>query len=149
MQEESYRRAVRSYMENDAFVRDVGIRIMETGEEQSSAYADVLPQHLNGNGCVQGGMLYALADFAFALHANYLHPYTVTQGGSIDYLRPAYCKRIIATAKETARSGRNSVSDVVITDENGTVLCVCRFNGFIKETDREAFLCTHGGQAAE
>lgn len=138
--EKAYQKAVRNFFKGDAFVEDIGIRIVEVAATETVVAADVLPKHLNGNGCVQGGMLYTLADFAFAVHSNYLHPATVTQGGHIYYLRPAFCKRIIATAKETARTGHNSLSEVVITDENENVLCVCNFNGFIKDTDKETFI---------
>lgn len=141
--ENAYQQAVRNFFKKDAFVEDVGIYIDTITAEKTTVFADVLPKHLNGNGCVQGGMLYALADFAFAVHANYLHPATVTQGGHIYYLRPAFCKRIIATAKETARTGHNSLSEVVITDENDKVLCVCNFNGFIKDCDKEEFIQTY------
>ncbi|MBR2330251.1 MAG: hotdog fold thioesterase [Clostridia bacterium] len=135
-----YQQAVRNFFKGDAFVEDIGIKIADVDEEKTTVVADVLSKHLNGNGCVQGGMLYTLADFAFAVHSNYLHPATVTQGGHIYYLRPAFCKRIIATAKETARTGHNSLAEVVITDENGNTLCVCNFNGFIKDTDKEEFI---------
>lgn len=142
--EKVYEQAVRNFFKGDAFVEDIGIKIAEIHTEKATITADVLPKHLNGNGCVQGGMLYTLADFAFAVHANYLHPATVTQCGHINYLRPAFCKRIIATAKETARTGHNSLSEVVITDENGCVLCVCNFNGFIKDTDKTDFIKKYG-----
>ena len=102
-------------------------------------YAEIGPQHLNGNGFVQGGMLYTVADFAFAVLSNYLHPMTVTQGGQISYLRAAQTKKLTAVATETARAGHNTVSEVILYDDQGTAVCICHFNGFVKDVSWEDF----------
>ncbi len=124
---------LKRFFENDAYVKLSGIEFVEVTDDYAIAAADIGPQHLNANHCVQGGMLYTLADYAFALISNYLHPVTVTQGGRIDYLRPGICKRITATAREKARAGRNTICEVEIHNEQGEVLCLCTFNGFIKD----------------
>lgn len=124
---------VQAFLSKDAYVRLSGIEIAEVTEEYAVATANIEPCHLNGNGCVQGGMLYTIADFAFALLSNYLHPITVTQSGKIDYLRAGYTDKIKATAREKIRVGRNTVCEVVIRDAKDEVLCICSFNGFVKE----------------
>lgn len=139
-QELIYQRAIKNFFSGDRYVQLSGISIDEISQERSVVSAWVEEKHLNGNGFVQGGMLYTLADFVFAVHANYLHPNTVTQCGQITYLRPAICKKIIATATETERVGRNSVAQVTIEDEEGNKLCVCHFNGFTKDVDKVEFI---------
>ncbi|MBQ8406670.1 MAG: PaaI family thioesterase [Clostridia bacterium] len=135
-----YKRAVRNFFCGDKYVQHSGASIDEISDEKTVVSAWVEEKHLNGNGFVQGGMLYMIADFAFAVHANYLHPNTVTQCGQITYLRPAVCKKIIATATETEKVGRNSVAQVTIEDEEGNRLCVCHFNGFTKDVDKAQFI---------
>lgn len=127
---------LQAFFAKDYFVELTGIELVEVTNERAVARAKIGKQHLNGNGCVQGGMLYTLADFTFAVLGNYLHPLTVTQGGHITYIRPAYTDEIIATATETERAGHNSISEVIIKDQQGQTVCVCNFNGFIKEGKR-------------
>lgn len=133
-------KAMKNFFKNDKFVQLAGIEIAQISKTQAVVSAEIKPEHLNANGCVQGGMLYTLADFAFAVLGNFLHPITVTQCGHINYLRPASTKKIVATAKETERAGKNTLCEVVIRDEAGQTVCVCNFNGFIKELDRNELL---------
>ncbi len=135
-----YIEALKKFFKKDKFVENAGIKIVSVDEKSAVIAADIDEKHLNANGCVQGGMLYTIADFAFAVLGNYLHPSTVTQTGQISYLRPAFAKRLIATAVEVERAGRTSVSDVTVRGENGETFCICRFNGFVKEVDKQAFI---------
>lgn len=128
---------VRKFFTKDKFVRLAGIEIDAVSEERAVVSANADERHENANGCVQGGMLYTLADFAFAVISNYKHPATVTQGGHIQYLRPAKIGKLTATAWETERAGHNSVCEVRIVDATGQVVAVAHFNGFIKEMDKE------------
>ena len=131
---------LKNFFKADKFVEHAGILIEGVDGEKAVITAKVEEKHLNANGCVQGGMLYTLADFAFAVLGNYLHPFTVTQSGNIHYLRPAYTSKITATARETACSGHTSLCEVEIVGEEGKTLCVCHFTGFIKQTDREELI---------
>ena len=130
---------VRKYFSADKFVMGAGIEIVEVRKERAVVSAEIGERHLNATGTVQGGMLYTIADFAFAVHANYLHPVTVTQNVTITYVSACRGGRITATATEAHVSGRNTVCDVSVTDENDNVLCLCRFNGFIKPDDRSKY----------
>ena len=127
----------RRIFQDDGYVKLSGVEIVEITANSVTVRAEIGEQHLNANGSVQGGMLYTVADFAFAVLANYLHPITVTQCGNINYVRPAITKYVVGTAKETVRSGHNTVSEVVLYDDKGEVCCVCHFNGFVKDIDRE------------
>lgn len=124
----------RQFFENDQFAKTLEIEIRSIDNQSSEVGVSVKKEYLNANGCVQGGMLYTVADFAFAVLTNYLHPMTVTQGGHIQYLRPAYTQKIKAVAKETARNGHNCVGEVILYGDAEEILCVCNFTGFVKET---------------
>lgn len=125
------------FFEKDGYVKLSGIELVEVSQEKAVARAKIGAEHLNANGSVQGGMLYTIADYAFAVHANYLHPVSVTQGGHISYIRPAVTEYITATATETVRVGHNTVSEVIIRDDKEQVVCVCNFNGFVKDVGKE------------
>ena len=83
MTDEEY---TKKYFEDDQFAKLLGIEIRELSQTQAIVTAQVKKEFLNANGCVQGGMLYTMADFAFAVLQNYIHPMTVTQGGQVHYL---------------------------------------------------------------
>lgn len=125
--------ALIEFFKADKFVELAGIKIEEITNEYAVCTAEITPAHLNANGCVQGGMLYTLADFTFAVLENYLHATTVTQCGHINYLRPAFTDKLTATARETERAGHTCLCEVRVTDANGKVCCICNFSGFIKE----------------
>ncbi len=131
---------LRRFFEEDGFVKMAGIEIVEVTAEKAVVKAKIDDRHRNANGSAQGGMLYTLADFAFAVLSNYIHPVTVTQVGQISYVKAAVTDEIVATAVEKVRSGRTTVCEVTICDKEGQVVCICSFNGFVKDIDR-ATLC--------
>ena len=120
----------------DQFVKKIGAEILELDAEKAVVRAPITEDCFNANGSAQGGMLYTLADFAFAVHANLIHPVTVTQCGHIDYVRAAKPPYVTATAREKVRAGHNTVSEVILRDGAGEIVCVCTFNGFVKDVDR-------------
>lgn len=125
--------SIKKFFEKDRFVLTNGIEIIELGEDFAVCEANIEDRHLNANDVVQGGMLYTLADFTFAVLANHLHPVTVTQTASITYLSPCKnTKKIRAVAKETALFGHNSVSEVKVYDDKDTVVAIATVNGFRK-----------------
>ncbi len=127
---------LKNFFEKDGFVKLAGIEIVEATEEKAVVRAKISDEHRNAGGAVQGGMLYTLADFAFAVLANYLHPVTVTQVGQISYVKAAMTDEVTATAVEKIRSGHTTVSEVTIRDGAGQVVCVCNFNGFVKDIQK-------------
>ena len=131
------KKILEEFFKDDGFVKLSGIELVLVDETQAVARAKISREHLNANGCVQGGMLYTLADFAFAVHANHIHPMTVTQGGHIQYVRAAKPPYVVAEARETVRAGHNTVSEVILRDESGEIVCVCTFNGFVKDVDEQ------------
>ena len=129
---------MRRYITGDRFVAEAGIEILEVTPEKAVVGAKIEDRHLNANNCVQGGMLFTVADFAFAVLENALHPITVTQIGTISYITAARTDYVTATAYERVRSGHNCVCEVIVKDASGRTVCVCQFNGFIKEEKPEA-----------
>ena len=124
---------VKEWFSHDLFVQGIGAQIVELSQEKTVVKTTVLPAHQNANGYAQGGMLYTVADYAFALHANYLHGPAVTQGGRVQYLIPVKVgEELTFTATETAHAGHNTVSEVVVKNSAGEIVCVCNFNGFVR-----------------
>jgi acyl-CoA thioesterase len=78
---------------------------------------------LNGHRIGHGGMIFALADTAFAYACNSRNENTVAQSASISFLAPAQPGDIlIAEARELSRSGRNGVYHVSVRTADGRVI---------------------------
>jgi len=78
---------------------------------------------LNGHRIGHGGMIFALADTAFAYACNSRNENTVAQNASISFLAPAQPGDVlIAEAREASRSGRSGVYHVSVRTEEARVI---------------------------
>ncbi|HEX8569161.1 MAG TPA: hydroxyphenylacetyl-CoA thioesterase PaaI [Caulobacteraceae bacterium] len=101
-------------------------------EDAREGYARVAmtlrPDMLNGHGTAHGGMVFALADTAFAYACNSRNETSVAQHASIVFLSPAKDgERLIAEAREQAAAGRSGLYYVTVTGPEGRV--VAEFQG--------------------
>ena len=93
-----------------------------------SGVLTVTASMLNGHGMCHGGIVFTLADTAFAHACNSHGPATVAAAASIDFLAPAHEGDVlVAGAVEQHRRGRTGLYDVVVTSDDGTV--IARFHG--------------------
>ena len=58
------------FVENDLFAQHVGIELIEVAPGTAKARLKVCRHHLNGVGLTQGGVVFTLADLAFAAASN-------------------------------------------------------------------------------
>jgi acyl-CoA thioesterase len=78
---------------------------------------------LNGHGTAHGGMVFALADTAFAYACNSRNLRTVAAQASIVYLEPAReGETLVAEARERALVGRSGVYDVSVRTADGRAI---------------------------
>ncbi len=106
-----------------------GIRI----EEARSGYARVSMQlrddMLNGHRIAHGGIVFALADTAFAYVCNGRNERTVAAQAGIVFLGSAEAgETLIAEAEELATSGRSGVTRVAVRTADGSA--VAEFTGY-------------------
>jgi acyl-CoA thioesterase len=102
-------------------------------EEARAGYARlsmvVRAEMLNGHGIVHGGMVFALADTAFAYVCNGRNEKTVAAQASIVFLGSANeGDNLIAEAKETATAGRSGVTRVTVRTADGRP--IAEFTGY-------------------
>jgi len=82
----------------------------------------------NGFAITHGGMVFALADTAFAMACNESGDVTVAAGADISFLKATHAgQTLTAHARRRILSGRNGLYDVTVTDETGDV--VAEFRG--------------------
>ncbi|MGO3859326.1 MAG: hydroxyphenylacetyl-CoA thioesterase PaaI [Neisseriaceae bacterium] len=90
----------------------------------SMAVADFM---LNAHGMCHGGMIFSLADTAFAYACNNRNHNTVGAACTIDYTAPAFPGDVLqAEATETFMAGRTGVYDVVVTNQTGQLIALFR-----------------------
>lgn len=71
---------------------------------------------VNGHAIGHGGYTFTLADSAFAFACNSYNRSTVAAGAEIRFRRPTHLgDRLVATATERSREGRDGVYDVLVT----------------------------------
>ena len=92
---------------------------------------------LNGFAITHGGLVFALADTAFAIACNEDERVTVASGADITFLKSTTAGQTLrATAVRRAVSGRSGLYDVTVQDESGDV--VAEFRGRSVTTNRAA-----------
>ncbi len=82
---------------------------------------------LNGHGTCHGGIIFALADSAFAFACNSRGVVTVAAGCTIEFLAPAReADELVAEAQERSLQGRNGVYDVDVRRADGELVATFR-----------------------
>ncbi len=100
-------------------------------EEVRPGYArlsmTVRPDMLNGHGTCHGGIVFALADSAFAFACNSRDVLTVAAGCSVEFVTPAReGDALVAEARERFLEGRNGLYDVDVRRESGELVAAFR-----------------------
>ena len=106
-----------------------GIAIEEVREGYARIRMALRPDMLNGHGIAHGGMVFALADTAFAYACNSRNVRTVAAQANIVFLDAARDgDTLIAEAQEQALVGRSGVYAVSVRTADGRP--IAEFQGF-------------------
>jgi acyl-CoA thioesterase len=106
-----------------------GIRIEEARAGYARLSMEVRPDMLNGHGIVHGGIVFSLADTAFAYVCNGRNEKTVAAQASIVFLGSAeQAEILVAEAQEAATAGRSGVTRVTVRTEHGRP--IAEFTGY-------------------
>jgi acyl-CoA thioesterase len=106
-----------------------GIRIEEARAGYARLSMTVRADMLNGHGIVHGGMVFALADTAFAYVCNGRNEKTVAAQASIVFLGSASEGDVlIADGEEAATTGRSGVTRVTVQTSDGRP--IAEFTGY-------------------
>ncbi len=116
-----------SFFDKDAFAQYCGIELIEAENGHSEARVKIMPHHLNGVGSVQGGMIFSLADLAFAAACNSYDTPAVAINVNIHYLKAVSEGTLIAKARQVSLSRKIGTYAVEVTDDAGNL--VASFQG--------------------
>ena len=106
-----------------------GIVIEEAREDYARVSMKIRADMLNGHGMAHGGMIFALADSAFAYVCNGANHASVAASASIVFLGKAEeGETLVAEASEVAREGRAGVTRVSVKTSDGRE--IAEFTGY-------------------
>lgn len=110
---------------DDRFAASIGAQLTEVREGYAKAELTVEERHLNGAGVCQGGVMYTLADLAFAGVANSHGILTLGINNTITFLKSGQLgDRIIAECTEVYDHHKLPYCDMRITNQRGDLLAV-------------------------
>ncbi|WP_235838017.1 hydroxyphenylacetyl-CoA thioesterase PaaI [Chitinasiproducens palmae] len=113
--------------ERDGCTHALGIQLDEIAPDFARMSMRVTAAFLNGHKTCHGGMIFALADSAFAFACNTANRVTVAAGCSIEFLKPAYEGDVLhAEARGQTRVGRHGIYDVAVRNDHGEVVAMFR-----------------------
>jgi acyl-CoA thioesterase len=115
-------------MERDRASAALGMDVLVNEPGHAVVSMRVREDMLNGHDIAHGGLIFALADTAFAIACNDTDDVTVASGAEITFLKPtALGQTLRATATTRATFGRSGIYDVRVADENDDT--VAEFRG--------------------
>lgn len=121
------RRCAETMYAKDAASQALGIRVEIPEAGRAVARMTVREDMVNGFDVCHGGLLFTLADTAFAFACNGYDDVTVAAAASIDFLRPARLgDELHALASEDYRGSKSGFYTVEVRDQRGETVAIFR-----------------------
>ena len=112
---------------NDRVFIHYAMRALEVGPGRCVLEMDVREDMLNGHGVCHGGVLFALADTAFAVACNSHNRVALAAGAEVSFVAPARVgERLRAEASERVVRKRTGIYDVTVTGQDGRLVALFR-----------------------
>ncbi len=113
----------------DAFAREMGVELVDVSAGRAKVKMDIRDRHRNAHGTVHGGVLFTLADVAFALASNSHGIPAAAINAHISYLNAAREGTLVADAEEFALNPKLASYTVHVTDGDGGPIAI--FQGMV------------------
>jgi acyl-CoA thioesterase len=125
--DELARATAAAMLDADACSRAFGIELLEVREGYARLQMLVREDFLNGHRICHGGLIFTLADSAFAFACNSRNLNTVASGCSIEFLRPVDGgDTLTAEAVEQSLTGRTGIYDIRVTNRANEIVAMFR-----------------------
>ena len=120
-------RATEALWRGDSASRQLGMSIESCGPGRAAVTMRIRPDMVNGHGICHGGLVFALADSAFAFACNSYGDNTVAAGADIEFLLPAReGDALRAIAAERWRRGRSGIYEIEVQNQKGETVALFR-----------------------
>jgi acyl-CoA thioesterase len=121
--------SLKELLQRDAFVKHCGIELVSLAPGHAVTRMQVQPWHLNAVGIVQGGAIFTLADYAFAVASNAHGTVAVGINVSITYMKSTDSGTLTAEAQEVALNPKLASYTVNVTDDRRSLVAI--FQGLV------------------
>jgi len=121
---------VRKIFEGDRFATENGAVIEEIGDHSATCSLIITDSHRNAMGAVMGGAYFMLADFAFAVAANWDKMGCVSLHSDISFLGSAKGNKLIAKAVCIKNGKTTSCYRIDVTDDQGNLTATVTTTGY-------------------
>jgi acyl-CoA thioesterase len=121
------RACAEAMLSRDYASQALGIVLDDAREGYARCSLVVGPAMVNGHGLAHGGIIFTLADTAFAFACNSRNEASVAMQASISYIAAAKLgERLVAECREQSVRGSSGVYDIMVTREDGTLIALFR-----------------------
>jgi len=132
------RKSAEAMWANDNASKWAGLEITHVDEGTATLELTVEAHHCNGHAICHGGVIFMLADSAFAFACNSRNQSTVAQHNLINFLAPGkQGDRLTAHAREVSLTGRSGIYDVSVTNQDGRT--IAEFRGMSRAIKGQLF----------
>ena len=101
----------------------LGLKLLELSQGYARVGIKLLPEHLNFNGLVFGGILMALADQAFAYTVNSVRQPSIATQFNIHFISAARAgDKLVAEARVIKNGRRVSIAEMSVTNQDGKLI---------------------------
>jgi acyl-CoA thioesterase len=120
-------RTAEAMLQRDAASNMLGMRLVEVRPGFARLSMIVRSDMVNGHRICHGGLIFSLADSAFAVSCNSYNESTVAAAASIDFLAPAVeGDELVAEANELWRTGRSGIYEITVRNQRGERVALFR-----------------------
>jgi acyl-CoA thioesterase len=120
-------RSARALFERDRASQSLGMRLAAVRPGWARLTMTVRPDMVNGHRVCHGGIVFALADSAFAFACNSYNESAVAAAAAIDFLQGAReGDELTAEASELWRTRRNGIYEIVVANQRGERVALFR-----------------------
>jgi acyl-CoA thioesterase len=125
-----------AFFTNDAWAQESGIELIDVSVGRAKLQMTIEKRHMNGHGTVHGGVIFTLADTAFALASNSHGIPAAAINAHISYVKSATAGTLSAEAMESSLSPKIATYSVIVTNDNGEKIAL--FEGMVyRKTPRK------------
>ena len=111
----------------DAASQQLGMTIESCGPGRATVSMRIRPDMVNGHRICHGGLIFALADSAFAFACNSYGDNTVAAGAAIEFLAPGREGDVLrAIASESWRAGRAGIYEIEVRNQRDEPVALFR-----------------------
>lgn len=114
-------------LKDDRLTKELNMEILRVAPGYAELTMPIQQWMTNGHDTCHGGMIFSLADSAFAFSCNTENYPTVAAGVTIDYISPGHKGDLLtAKARKSHQRGRTGIYDVRVENQKGELIAMFR-----------------------